>query len=125
MDEPNPQFLFQSEPDNPTNGVPDSAERHAHGDEQAWVETLVRTVAHLAAQVTMSQIRLRALATELAAAGVADAPAVTARVRTIAEAAAGTYLRENLGEALAEVVDVEALEADVVAFLTGEQPAAG
>lgn len=86
-----------------------------NGDE--WVETLIRTVAHLAAQLTMTQIRLRALATELAAADVV-APAVVAdRVGAIAATEAGTYLRENLGEALIDVIDLDALEQDIVTFL--------
>src|SRR5215216_7532127 len=71
-----------------------------------WGEVLARTVAHLAAQLTMTQIRLRALATELATNGTADASAVSARVQTIATAETGNYLRENLGEALAELIDL-------------------
>jgi hypothetical protein len=90
--------------------------RHDHSPED-WGEALARTVAHLAAQLTMAQIRLRALATELAARGALDEAAVTARVRAIAAAEAARYLRENLGEALVEVVDVEALERDLIAYL--------
>jgi hypothetical protein len=88
-----------------------------------WAELLARTVAHLAAQLTMTQIRLRALATELAATGV-EADRVQRRVQTIAAAETGRYLRENLGEALAELIDVEALETDIAAFL-GAEPATG
>ena len=93
--------------------------RHDHADEE-WAETLARTVAHLAAQLTLSQIRLRALATELDAQGTVAAAAVGARVRAIAAAEAGGYLRENLGEALVELIDVEALEAEIVAYLRDE-----
>ena len=99
--------------DVPTDG------RHDHAGEE-WAEVLARTVAHLAAQLTMTQIRLRALATELQETGTVDAAAVGARVKAIATAEAGGYLRENLGEALVELVDVEALEADLVAFLAAE-----
>jgi hypothetical protein len=90
--------------------------RHDHAPAD-WGEALARSVAHLAAQLTMAQIRLRALATELAARGAVDEAAVTARVRAIAAAEAGGYLRQNLGEALVEVIDVDALERDLVAYL--------
>jgi hypothetical protein len=89
---------------------------HDHGDE--WAETLARTVAHLAAQLTVAQIRLRALATDLSERGEVDAAAVAARVRAIAATDAGPTLRENLGEALVAVVDVESLERDLVAYLS-------
>ena len=90
--------------------------RHAHPAED-WGEALTRTVAHLAAQLTMTQIRLRALATELQERGTVDGGAVSARVRAIAVAEGGGYLRQNLGEALVEVIDVEALARDLVAYL--------
>lgn len=84
-----------------------------------WNEAIVRTVAHLAAQLTVAQIRLRALATELAERGGVDAAAVGARVGALAEAEAGAVLRENLGPALVEVIDVEALERDLIGYLRG------
>ena len=90
---------------------------HRGHDGDEWVETLVRTVAHLAAQLTMTQIRLRALASELAAVGAVAPETVADRVGTIAASEAGTYLRENLGEALSDVIDLDALERDVVTFL--------
>ena len=93
--------------------------RHDHRGEE-WAETLARTVAHLAAQLTMAQIRLRALATELDARGAVEAAAVGAQVRAIAAAEAGGSLRENLGEALVEMIDVEALEGEIVAYLRDE-----
>ena len=89
---------------------------HDHGEE--WAETLARTVAHLAAQLTVAQIRLRALATDLSERGEVDPAAVAARVRAIAETEAGPTLRENLGEALVAVVDVETLERDLVEYLS-------
>lgn len=91
---------------------------HQHSVSDEWLETLVRSVAHLAAQLTMTQIRLRALATELEEAGTVNAAGVRARQRAIAERDTGTYLRENLGAALVEVIDVEALEADIKEFLS-------
>ena len=92
--------------------------RHPTGDD-AWSEALVRTVAHLAAQLTVVQLRLRALATETAARGGVDEGAVTARLAELAASDGGRYLRENLGEALTEVVDVDALERDLVGYLSG------
>jgi len=100
----------------PVNGTHNSGQPHDH-DPREWTETLVRSVAHLAAQLTLNQIRLRALATELQARDALDQAAVASRVRAIAAAEGGGYLRENLGEALVEVIDVETLEQDLVAFL--------
>lgn len=97
----------------------DGRRGHDHAAEE-WGEALTRTVAHLAAQLTLSQIRLRALATELQERGVVAPEAVAVRVRAIAETEAGGYLRQNLGEALVEVIDVESLERDLVAYLADE-----
>ena len=95
--------------------------RHAHPPEE-WGEALTRSVAHLAAQLTMAQIRLRALATELQEQGTVDRTAVSSRERAIALAEGGGYLRQNLGEALVEVIDVEALEQDLIEFLDRSGP---
>ena len=94
---------------------PEDGTLHAHPPEE-WAETLARTVAHLAAQLTMTQVRLRALATELEERGATDGTTVTRRAAEIAAAETGTYLRENLGEALAEMIDLDALETDIVSF---------
>ena len=96
---------------------PDGGEPHAHSNEE-WAELMARTVAHLAAQLTMMQIRLRALGGELAFANAVDAGAVQARAAAIARAEAGTYLRENLGDALVDVIDADALASEIVEFLT-------
>jgi hypothetical protein len=96
---------------------PADAEPHAHTNEE-WAELMARTVAHLAAQLTMMQIRLRALAGELALDNAVDPSAVQTRVSAIARDDAGTYLRENLGEALVDVIDTDALAAEIVAFLS-------
>jgi hypothetical protein len=85
---------------------------------EEWAGMLAHTVAHLAAQLTMTQVRLRAIATELNARGDIDRSAIHNRVREIAGTEAGTYLRENLGEAMAELIDVESLEADIVDYLS-------
>jgi len=89
-----------------------------HADE--WAEMLARTVAHLAAQLTLAQLRLRALATELAVRGTVDEGAVMARVRDLAAAEADGYLRENLGEPLADLIDTDTLRGDLVAYLQAE-----
>jgi hypothetical protein len=103
----------------PPGGDPADLNGHGH-DEESWAETLARSVAHLAAQLTISQIRLRALATELGERGALDADAVARRVRVIANAETGTYLRENLGEGLVDVIDVDTLERDLVDYLQAE-----
>jgi len=89
---------------------------HRTGDE--WFEMLTRTVAHLAAQLAMTQMRLRALATALEECGAVDASAVHAHLRAIAAQETGAYLREHLGEALCEIIDVERLAADIQEFLS-------
>jgi hypothetical protein len=96
----------------------DPADLNGHSrEEEDWAEVLARSIAHLAAQVTINQIRLRALATELDARDLVDADSVNARVRAIAANETGTYLRENLGESLVEIIDVETLEQDLVDYL--------
>jgi hypothetical protein len=100
----------------------DPADLNGHGhDEEDWAEALARSVAHLAAQLTVNQIRLRALATELGERDVVDPGAVAAQVRAIAEAETGAYLRENLGESLAEIIDLEALEQDLIEYLRADE----
>ena len=100
----------------------DPADLNGHGhEEEDWAEALARSVAHLAAQLTINQIRLRALATEMSERELVDPAAVAARVRSIAIADTGDYLRENLGESLVEIIDVESLEHDLVAYLQDEE----
>ena len=100
----------------PSNRPGNVAGNHSHSSEE-WAELMARTIAHLAAQLTMTQIRLRAMATELAARGAVDEASVRERVGQIAATDTATYLRENLGEALAEVVDIDTLEREITAFL--------
>jgi hypothetical protein len=98
------------------DGSRGSPDNHGHSSEER-AELMARTVAHLAAQLTMTQIRLRALATELNANEVVDEEAVRSRVGQIASSETGIYLRENLGEALADMIDVESLESEISSFL--------
>ena len=65
--------------------------------------------------------RLRALATALNERELVDPGVVAGHVRAIAEAETGTYLRENLGESLAEIIDLEALEQDLVEDLRTDE----
>jgi hypothetical protein len=103
----------------------DPADLNGHGHDEEWVEALTRSVAHIAAQLTVNQIRLRALATELGEQGLIDPGAVAARVRTIARTETGVYLRENLGESLVDVIDVDALEQDLVDYLQSDEGSQG
>lgn len=107
------------EPD--TNGHGTAASEtdaaHAH-DSTEWAEIFARTVANLAAQLTVTQLQLRALGREVEELGLVDRGAVEARLRRMAPLQIGPILRENLGEALADVVDVDALERDLIEYLT-------
>jgi hypothetical protein len=99
----------------------DAADLNGHGHDEPWAEALARSVAHLAAQLTVNQIRLRALATELGDQGVIKPEDVAARVRAIAATETGDYLRENLGESLIDVIDVDALERDLTEYLHSDE----
>ncbi len=97
-----------------------SEQTHEHehdGPAEEWTEVLARTVAHLAAQLTVSQLRLRALASVLAERGLVEPEAVAGRLAELARADGGAFLRENLGAALAEVIDLDTLERELVEYL--------
>jgi hypothetical protein len=74
-------------------------------------------IAHLAAQLTISQLRLRALATALAEAGHVAPEAVQGGLAALAETEALAYLEQNLGESLIGIVDTTALAEEIVSFL--------
>jgi hypothetical protein len=93
----------------PSSGIP------GHTDEQ--IEALTLIVAHLAAQLTMSQIRLRALATALERHGVVDPAEVQGFVTQIADHETGFYLRENLGETLSNLIEVDDLAREIMEYL--------
>lgn len=105
------------------NNAPEEPTVSPPTDLAAWAELFATTIAHLAAQLTTTQLRLRALASVVAEQGGADPAAVQAKLVSLAEADAGRYLRENLGAELTEAIEVESLERDLVAFLRGERPA--
>jgi hypothetical protein len=91
-------------------------DRATHDHAEEWAEVLARTVAHLAAQLTMTQIRLRAMASALEEHGELDAADIQQRTAAIASSETARYLRENLGEALAEMIDTDALAHDISRF---------
>ena len=82
------------------------------------VERLAQTVAHLALQLTIVQLQLRALGTAAAETGMLDPARVEAATANVARMHAGRYLRENLGETLADLVDLPELERQIVAYLS-------
>jgi hypothetical protein len=97
--------------------VQNDGNAHPSHTTEEWAEVLARTIAHLAAQLTMTQLRLRALASELEGVSSVDRTAVRERLAALAATETPAYLRENLGDALAEVVDVDALSAEIASFL--------
>ncbi len=118
----------------PATGSSDSSGHAGHGDHggsgghgahDEWSEALARTVAHLAAQLTVAQLRLRALGSAIAARGLVDPAEVDAYLAAQSRVDGGIYLRENLGEALVDVIDVDALEHDLITYLTTPGGGAG
>lgn len=110
-------MTYEWQPKEPNSGEGGSGDPAA--DLAAWSELFATTIAHLAAQLTMTQLRLRAFAATAAETGAIDPAAVQANLQALAAAETGRYLRENLGEALADAIDTDALERDVVSFLRG------
>ena len=106
------QPMERDEPDNGGAGPP--------ADLDAWSELFATTIAHLAAQLTMTQLRLRALASAAAESGAIDPAAVQANLEALAGAETGRYLRENLGRELSEAIETDALEREIISFLRGQ-----
>lgn len=99
----------------------DSGESTTPSDSiSAWAELFATTIAHLAAQLTMTQLRLRALATVAAESGTIDRQLVATRLSEIADRETDLYLRENLGAELADAIDADTLTREIVAYLQGE-----
>jgi hypothetical protein len=90
---------------------------HDHGDQTEAIEALARTVAHLAVQLTIAQMQLRGLGSVLAERGIVRGDEVLAATSSLASDQAGAFLRENLGEALANLIEVDPLVDDVISFL--------
>lgn len=91
---------------------------HVSHDPFDAIESLAQTVAHLALQLTIAQIQLRALGTVLERGELVESDAVFAATSQIASEHAGRFLTENLGPALADMIDVSDLERQIVAFLS-------
>ncbi len=102
------------------NTQPESSSSAPPADITEWAELFATTIAHLAAQLTMTQLRLRALATTIGEQGGADPAAVKVCLANLADTETGRYLRQNLGEDLANAIEIDDLERDVIAFLKGE-----
>lgn len=81
------------------------------------VESLAQTVAHLALQLTISQIQLRALGLAIEDAGVVASADVLTRVRELAEVHAGQFLQANMGPDIAAMVDLGELERQISEYL--------
>jgi hypothetical protein len=82
------------------------------------IESLAQTVAHLALQLTIAQIQMRALGSAVEEAGLVDGDAVSTATGRIARMQAGRFLRENLGPELTEMIDTADLERQIVAYLS-------
>jgi hypothetical protein len=100
-----------------SSGKIESLQRTSEHTAEEGAEALARTVAHLAAQLTMTQLRLRALATVLEERGNVSESEVQSQLSSLAVAETGAYLTENLGPALADVIDVESLKLEIISFL--------
>lgn len=97
--------------------MPDESDTKVRAHDEP-VERLAQTVAHLALQLTIVQLQLRALGTAAAESGMLDPARVEAATANVARLHAGRYLRENLGETLADLVDLPELEQQIVAYLS-------
>ena len=93
---------------------------HGPASDQEAIEALTLVIAHLAAQLTMAQIRLRGLASALESVGALDPALVQGHVTEIADREAGHYLTENLGEKLTTLIDVDQLTRDIIQFVSAE-----
>ena|SRR5688572_5013794 len=82
------------------------------------IERLAQTVAHLALQLTIVQLQLRALGNAAAESGMLDSTRVEQAAANVARMHAGRYLQENLGEVLSDLVDLPELERQIVSYLS-------
>ena len=82
------------------------------------IERLAQTVAHLALQLTIVQLQLRALGNAAAESGMLDSTRVEQAAANVARMHAGRYLHENLGDVLADLVDLPELERQIIAYLS-------
>ncbi len=94
-----------------------TANPHVHSDPNEAIEALARTVAHLAVQLTITQLQLRGLGQVLEESGELLGEAVQRATSDLARRNASAFVAENLGPALAGLIDVSELEREIVRFL--------
>ena len=82
------------------------------------VESLAETIAHLALQLTVAQVQLRALASELGEARIVDSRLVTDRAAALAREHAAGWLSANMGPTIGEMVDQPELTRQIVEYLS-------
>ena len=90
---------------------------HMHSDPNEAIEALARTVAHLAVQLTICQLQLRGLGHVLEESGAMVGETVQRATSDLARRNAGAFIAENLGPALAGLIDITELEREIVQFL--------
>ena len=96
----------------------DRQDGQASRDSAEAIESLARSVAHLAVQVTIAQLQLRALGQVLESANLAGSDVVADATASLARSSAGRFLSENLGPELAGLIDLDDLESQVIAYLS-------
>jgi hypothetical protein len=90
---------------------------HSHADQSDVIEALARTVAHLAVQLTITQLQLRGLGKVIGESGAVSGEAVLRETDRLAQIHARSFVTENLGEALAGLVDANTLADEIIQFL--------
>lgn len=91
---------------------------HTHNNQDDVLEAMARTIAHLAVQLTITQLQLRGLGQVVGESGAVKAEDVLRQTDRLARTHAHSFVAENLGEALAGLVDVDALTAEIIRFLS-------
>lgn len=92
--------------------------QHTHGDQTEVIEALARTVAHLAVQLTITQLQLRGLGQVVGESGIVSAEAVLAQTDRLSRTHARAFVEENLGEALSGLIEVDELASQIIRFLS-------
>ena len=99
----------------------DSQDGQVSRDSAEAIESLARSVAHLAVQVTIAQLQLRALGQVLETSSLVASDAVSETTASLARSSAGRFLSENLGPDLAGLIDLDDLESQVIAYLSARK----
>ena len=109
---------FSLSGDSTSGDAMDRQDGQASRDSAEAIESLARSVAHLAVQVTIAQLQLRALGQVLESANLAGSDVVADATASLARSSAGRFLSENLGPELAGLIDLDDLESQVIAYLS-------